>query len=57
MGHLVEEYGYASEGESFSIGDPNEVYLLFFFFFFFSLCIKIKAIVCCCYYDCYFFSP
>jgi len=25
---LVEEYGYGSEGESFSIGDPNEVWLL-----------------------------
>lgn len=25
---LVEQYGYASEGESFSIGDPNEVWLM-----------------------------
>ena len=25
---LVNEYGYASEGESFSIGDPNEVWLM-----------------------------
>ena len=25
---LVEEYGYGSEGESFSIGDPDEVWLL-----------------------------
>ena len=25
---LVEEYGYASEGESFSIGDPNEVWVM-----------------------------
>jgi len=28
MTGLVEEYGYGSEGESFSIGDPNEVWLL-----------------------------
>ncbi len=26
MGELVAEYGYASEGESFSIADPNEVW-------------------------------
>ncbi|MBK8884860.1 MAG: C69 family dipeptidase [Bacteroidales bacterium] len=25
---LVSEYGYASEGESFSIGDPNEAWIL-----------------------------
>ncbi len=25
---LVEQYGYASSGESFSIGDPNEVWIL-----------------------------
>ena len=25
---LVEEYGYASEGETFSIGDPNEVWIM-----------------------------
>lgn len=25
---LVEQYGYASEGESFSIGDPNEVWIM-----------------------------
>ena len=25
---LVNEYGYASEGESFSIGDPNEVWII-----------------------------
>ena len=25
---LVNEYGYASEGESFSIGDPNEVWIM-----------------------------
>jgi len=25
---LVEKYGYASSGESFSIGDPNEVWIL-----------------------------
>lgn len=25
---LVQEYGYASEGESFSIADPNEVWIL-----------------------------
>ena len=25
MTQLVEEYGYASEGETFSIGDPNEI--------------------------------
>ena len=25
---LVNTYGYASEGESFSIGDPNEVWLM-----------------------------
>lgn len=25
---LVEQYGYASEGESFSIGDPNEVWVM-----------------------------
>jgi len=25
---LVEEYGYASSGESFSIGDPNEVWIM-----------------------------
>lgn len=25
---LMSQYGYASEGESFSIGDPNEVWLM-----------------------------
>ena len=28
MTTLVQEYGYASEGESFSIADPNEVWIL-----------------------------
>ncbi|HLN54302.1 MAG TPA: C69 family dipeptidase [Lentimicrobium sp.] len=28
MGELVAEYGYYSEGESFSISDPNEVWIL-----------------------------
>lgn len=28
MTELVEKYGYASEGESFSISDPNEVWIL-----------------------------
>ena len=28
MTSLVNEYGYASEGESFSIGDPEEVWIL-----------------------------
>ncbi len=28
MTSLVEEYGYASEGESFSVSDPNEVWIL-----------------------------
>jgi dipeptidase len=28
MTSLVEEYGYASSGESFSISDPNEVWIL-----------------------------
>lgn len=28
MTDLVEEYGYYSSGESFSIGDPNEVWIL-----------------------------
>lgn len=28
MADLVEQYGYASEGESFSIGDPNEVWIM-----------------------------
>jgi len=28
MDHLCTEYGYASEGESFSIADPNEVWLM-----------------------------
>lgn len=28
MTSLVQEYGYASEGESFSIADPNEVWIL-----------------------------
>lgn len=28
MTSLVEEYGYCSSGESFSIGDPNEVWVL-----------------------------
>ena len=27
---LVNEYGYASEGESFSFGDPNEVWIMYF---------------------------
>ena len=27
---LVNEYGYASEGESFSFGDPNEVWMMDF---------------------------
>jgi dipeptidase len=28
MGQLVAEYGYYSEGESFSISDPNEVWIM-----------------------------
>jgi dipeptidase len=28
MADLVEEYGYYSSGESFSIGDPNEVWIM-----------------------------
>ena len=28
MTQLVEEYGYVSEGESFSISDPNEVWIM-----------------------------
>lgn len=28
MTNLVNEYGYASSGESFSIGDPNEIWVL-----------------------------
>jgi dipeptidase len=28
MTQIAEEYGYASEGESFSIGDPNEAWIL-----------------------------
>ena len=28
MGKLVEEYGYYSSGESFSVSDPNEVWIL-----------------------------
>ncbi len=28
MGDLVAEYGYKSEGESFSISDPNEVWIM-----------------------------
>ena len=28
MGKLVEDYGYASTGESFSIADPNEVWIM-----------------------------
>lgn len=28
MVSLVNEYGYASEGESFSIGDPNEIWIM-----------------------------
>lgn len=28
MTNLVEDYGYASEGESFSISDPNEVWIM-----------------------------
>ena len=28
MGQLVKDYGYGSEGESFSIGDPNEVWIM-----------------------------
>jgi len=28
MTDLVEKYGYASEGESFSISDPNEVWIM-----------------------------
>jgi len=27
MAELVDQYGYASEGESFSVGDPNEVWI------------------------------
>ena len=28
MGSIVAEYGYASEGESFSVSDPNEVWFM-----------------------------
>ncbi len=28
MAELVEKYGYGSDGESFSIGDPNEVWIM-----------------------------
>ena len=28
MGELVEKYGYCTNGESFSIADPNEVWIL-----------------------------
>lgn len=28
MTQLVSEYGYASEGETFSIGDPNEIWVM-----------------------------
>ena len=28
MTELLDEYGYASSGESFSIGDPDEVWIL-----------------------------
>ena len=28
MVSLVEQYGYASEGETFSIGDPNEIWIM-----------------------------
>ncbi|RKZ06957.1 hypothetical protein DRQ05_03915 [bacterium] len=28
MGDLVDEYGYASTGETFSIGDPNEAWIM-----------------------------
>ena len=28
MTELVAKYGYASEGESFSIGDPNEIWIM-----------------------------
>jgi len=28
MGKLVDEYGYASSGETFSIADPNEVWIM-----------------------------
>lgn len=28
MTELVEEYGYASEGESFSLADKDEVWIL-----------------------------
>jgi len=28
MGQLVEEYGYRSTGETFSIGDPNEAWIM-----------------------------
>ena len=28
MTSLVEKYGYASEGESFSIADPNEIWIM-----------------------------
>ena len=28
IGELLDEYGYRSEGESFSISDPNEVWIL-----------------------------
>lgn len=28
IANLVEQYGYASSGESFSIGDPNEVWIM-----------------------------
>jgi len=30
MTQLVAEYGYASEGETFSIGDPNEIWVMDF---------------------------
>ena len=28
MDELMQKYGYASDGESFSIGDPNEVWIM-----------------------------
>lgn len=39
---LTDQFGYASEGESFSISDPNEVWVMDFIGLFQSICTSVS---------------